>query len=128
LDYLGVINALDIFLYILLDVLPPLSPIRKLIHPLSSGLLRLAETPGAVPSISKGVAECDRVAPEGYIKSVDVALAVELLVSLTCNPLTILKVEHGKPISPFEIGFVIAVYVVLLISNRDINITQKSLC
>jgi hypothetical protein len=127
LDYLGVINALDIFLYILLDVLPPLSPIRKLIHPLSSGLLRLTETPRAVPSTSKGVAEYNRVALEGYIKSVDVALAVELLVSLTYNPLATLKVEHSKPISPFKISFITAIYIVLSISNRDINITQKSL-
>jgi hypothetical protein len=54
------------------------------------GPLRLAETPGAVPSTSEGVAECDRVAPEGYIKSVDVALAVELPVSLTRDPLATL--------------------------------------
>jgi len=86
------------------------------------------ETPGAVPSTSEGVAECDRVAPKGYIKSVDVALAMELLVSLTRDPLATLEAEHGKPISPFEIGFVIAVHVVLSINNRDTNVTQKSSC
>ena len=115
-------------MHALLDVLPLPSSIRELIHPLSSGPLRLVETPGVVPSTSEGVAECDRVAPKGYIKSVDVALAMELLVSLTRDPLATLEAEHGKPISPFEIGFVIAVHVVLSINNRDTNVTQKSSC
>jgi hypothetical protein len=117
-----VIDALDVFLYALLDVLPLLSLFCKLIHLLSSGLLQLVETPRAVPSIGEGVAEGDRVALEGYVKSVDVALAVELLVSLTCNPLAILEAEHSKLISPFEISFVAVVYVIPSISNRDTNI------
>ena len=108
-------------------MLPLPSSIRELIHPLSSGPLRLVETPGAVPSTSEGVAECDRVAPEEYIKSVNVALVVKLLVSLTCNLLAILEVEYSKLILPFKIGFIIAVHVVLSISNKDTNITQKSL-
>jgi hypothetical protein len=91
----------------------------------SSGQLRLAETSRAVSSASEGVAECDRVAPEGYIKSVDVALAVELPVSLTRDPLTTLEAEHGKPISPFEIGFRAAVHVVPSFSNRETNVNAK---
>jgi hypothetical protein len=75
-----------------------------------------------VSSTSEGVAESDRVAPERYIKSVNVTLTVELLVSLTRNLLAILKVEYSKPISPFKIGFVVAVHVILSISNRNTNI------
>ena len=70
-------------------------------------------------SISEGVAECDRVAPEEYIKSVNVALVVKLLVSLTYNLPTILKVEYSKPISPFKISIIVVVHVILLFSNRD---------
>jgi hypothetical protein len=124
-DCLGAINALDVFLHAFLDMLQPPSPVRELIHPLSSGPLRLAETSRAVSSTSEGVAECDRVAPERYIKSVDVTLAVELPVSLTRDPLATLEAEHGKPISPFEIGFVAAVHVIPSISNRDTNRTRR---
>jgi hypothetical protein len=67
------------------------------IYPLSSGPLRLVETPGAVPSTSEGVVERDRVAPEGYIKSANVALVVELPVSLTRDLLATLEAEYGKP-------------------------------
>jgi hypothetical protein len=84
--------------------------------------VRLAETFGAVSRTGEGVAEGDRVTPEGYIKSVDVALAVELPASVTRDPLATLKAEHGKPVSPFEIGFVAAVHVVPSISNRDTNV------
>ena len=78
-------------------------------------------------SISKGIIKCNRVAPEGYIKSINIALAIKLLISLTCNLLAILKAEYSKLISLFKIGFVIVIYMVLSISNKDINITQKSL-
>jgi hypothetical protein len=118
-----VINALDIFLYILLDILPLLSLIRELIYPLNSGLLRLIEIPRIMPSISEGIVEYNKVILEEYIKSINIALVIELLVSFTYNLLAILKIEYNKPISPFKIGFIIAVYVILLISNRDINIT-----
>jgi hypothetical protein len=104
-------------------MLQPPSPVRELIYPLSSGQLRLTETSRAVSSASEGVAECDRVVPKGYVKSVDMTLAVELLVSLARDLLAILEVEHGKPISPFEIGFVATVHVVPSISNKDANIT-----
>jgi hypothetical protein len=76
-----------------------------------------------VPSISEGIAECNRVVLERYIKSINIALIVELLVSLTCNLLATLEVEYSKLISPFKIGFIIAVHVVLSISNKDTNIT-----
>lgn len=103
-------------------MLPPLSPVRELIYPLSSGPLRLAETSRAMPRTSEGVTESDKVAPEKYIKSVNVALAIELLVSRTRNPLAIFKAKHGKPILPFKIGFIAAIHVILSISNKDINI------
>lgn len=124
-DYLGAINALDVFLYAFLDMLQLPSPVRELIHLLSSGQLRLAETSRAVSSTSEGVAECDKVAPERYVTSVNVALAVELPVSLTRDPLATLEAEHGKPISPFKIGFRIAVHVVLSFSNRETNVNAK---
>lgn len=127
-DCLGTINALDVFLHAFLDMLQPPSPVRELIHPLSSGPLRLAETYGAVSRTSEGVAERDRVAPERYIKSVDVALAVELPVSLTRDPLAAFKAEYGEPMSPFEIGFIAAVHVIPSISNRDTSVAQKSSC
>jgi hypothetical protein len=76
-----------------------------------------------MPSISEGIAECNRVVLERYIKSINIALIVELLVSLTCNLLATLEVEYSKLISPFKIGFIIAVHVVLSISNKDTNIT-----
>jgi hypothetical protein len=76
-----------------------------------------------VPSISEGVVEYNRVVLEGYIKSINIALVIELLVSFTYNLFIILKVKYNKLILPFKIGFIIAVYVVLLISNKDINIT-----
>ncbi len=101
------------------------SPVRELIHPLSSGPLRVAETPRAVSSTSEGVAECDRVVPEGYIRSVDVALAIELSVCFTRDPLVTLEVEYSKPISLFEIGFVVSVYMIPSISNRDTNVNAK---
>jgi hypothetical protein len=107
-------------------MLQPPSPVCKLIHPLSSRQLQLTETSRAVSSASKAVAESDRVAPKGYVKSVDMTLAVELPVSLTRNPLAILKVEHSKSISPFEISFTAAVHMILSFSNRETNVTQKS--
>jgi hypothetical protein len=76
-----------------------------------------------MPSISEGIAECNRVVLERYIKSINIALIVELLVSLTYNLLATLEVEYSKLISPFKIGFIIAVHVVLSISNKDTNIT-----
>jgi len=108
-------------------VLLLLSPICELIYLLSSKLLQLAKTLKVMLSISEGVAEYDKVILEGYIKSVDIALVVKLLVSFTCNLLAILKIKYSKLISPFKIGFVIAIHVVLSISNKDTNITQKSL-
>jgi len=78
-------------------------------------------------SASEGVAECDIVAPKGYIKFVDITLVVELLVSFTRDLLIILKAEYSKLILPFKIGFIVTVHVVLSISNKDANITQKSL-
>jgi hypothetical protein len=125
-DCLSTINDLDVFLHVFLDVLQPPSPVCELIHPLSSGPLRLTETFGAVSSISEGVAESDKVARKRYITSVDVTLAVKLPVSLTRDPLAALKAEHGEPISPFEIGFIAAVHVIPSINNRDTNVTQKS--
>jgi hypothetical protein len=77
---------------------------------LSSGPQQLAETSRAVFNVSEGIAEYNKVALEEYIKSVDVALAVELLVSLTCDLLAILKVEYSKPISPFKISVTNSVY------------------
>ena len=85
--------------------------------------MRFAETSRAVFSTSESIAESDRVVPERYIKLVHVTLVVKLLVSLTCDLFTTLKAEHSKPISPFEIGFVAAVHMILLISNKDANIT-----
>ena len=122
-DCLSAINALDPFLNALLAVLLLASPVRELIHPLSGGPLRLMETPRAVPSTSEGVAECDRVAPERYIRSVNVAL-VELPVSLTHNPPGTLEAEHGKPISPFEIGFVAAVHGIPSFNIKDFNANE----
>jgi hypothetical protein len=78
-----------------------------------------------VSSVSEGVVECDRVILEGYVTSVDVALVVELLVSLTRDLLTVLEAEYGKPVLPFEISFVIAVHVILLFSNRETNVNVK---
>jgi hypothetical protein len=98
-----------------------------LIYLLSSRPLRLAEILGAILSTSEGVIKCNKVILEGYIKFVDIALAIKLLVSFTCNLLAILKVEYSKLISPFKIGFIIVIYVILSISNKDTNITQKSL-
>jgi len=85
--------------------------------------LQLAETLKAMLSISEGIAKYNRVIPEGYIKSINIALAIKLLISLTCNLLAILKAKYNKLILPFKIGFVIAIHVVLSISNKDINIT-----
>jgi hypothetical protein len=76
-----------------------------------------------VPSISEGIAEYNKITLERYIKSINIALVIELLISLTYNLLVILKVKYNKPISPFKISFIIAVYIVLLISNKDTNIT-----
>jgi len=98
-----------------------------LIYPLNSGLLQLAKTLEAILNISKGVIKCNKVTLEGYIKFVDIALAIKLLVSLTCNLLATLKAKYSKLISPFKIGFIIVIYIILSISNKDINIMQKSL-
>lgn len=125
MDYLSTIDTLDVFLYTLLDVLLLLSPVCKLIHLLSSRLFRLIETSRVVSSISKGVAESNKVVLERYVKSVNITLVVELLVSLTRNLLTILKVEHSKSILPFKISFIVVVHVVLLFSNRDTNINVR---
>ena len=80
------------------------------------------EIPRAVPSISEGIIEYNKVALEGYIKSINIALVIELLVSFTYNLFIILKVEYNKPILPFKISFIIIIYIVLLINNRDTNI------
>jgi hypothetical protein len=89
--------------------------------------LQLAEILGAILSISEGIAECNSVILDVYIKFVDIALVIKLLISFTCNLLIIFKVKYSKLISPFKISFIIVIYVVLSISNKDINITQKSL-
>jgi hypothetical protein len=76
-----------------------------------------------MPNTSEGIMECNKVILKGYIKSVNMALIVELLVNLTRDLLVTLKIKHGKPISPFKIGFVIAIHVILSINNKDINVT-----
>ena len=83
------------------------------------------ETSRAVSSASEGVVESKRVILERYIKPINMTLVVELLVILTCDLLTILKVEHSEPISLFEIGFIVVVHMILLIRNRDTNINIK---
>jgi hypothetical protein len=104
-----------------------LSPVYKLIYLLSSKQLQLVKTLKAILNISEGIIEYNKVTLEGYIKFVNIALIVKLLVSFTCNLLAILKAKYSKLILPFKIGFIVIIYVILLISNKDTNITQKSL-
>jgi hypothetical protein len=106
-------------------VLLLLSPVYKLIYLLSSGLLQLAKTLKVILSTSEGVIECDKVILKGYIKSINIALIVKLLISFTCNLLAILKAKYSKLISPFKIGFIIVIHVILSFSNKDTNINVK---
>ena len=102
-----------------------LSLVYKLIYLLSSKLLRLAKILEVVLNISKGIAEYNKVISKRYIKFINIALVVKLLVSLICNLLIILKIRYSKLILSFKISFVIAKHVILLINNKDININIK---
>jgi hypothetical protein len=104
-----------------------LSRVYKLIYLLSSKQLQLIKTLKAILNISEGIIKYNKVILEGYIKFVNIALIVKLLVSFTCNLLAILKAKYNKLILPFKIGFIVIIYVILSISNKDTNITQKSL-
>jgi hypothetical protein len=106
-------------------VLLLLSLVYKLIYLLSSKLLRLAKILEVVLNISKGIAEYNKVISKRYIKFINIALVVKLLVSLICNLLIILKIRYSKLILSFKISFVIAKHVILLINNKDININIK---
>jgi hypothetical protein len=87
--------------------------------------LQLAKTLKAMLSTSNSIIKYNKVALEVYIKSVNIVLAIKLLISLTCNLLAIFKAKYSKSILPFKISFIIIVYIILLISNKDTNITQK---
>jgi hypothetical protein len=99
-----------------------LSLICKLIYLLNSKLLQLVKTLKAILSTSKGIAKYNKVILKKYIKFINIALIIKLLISFTCNLLATLKAKYSKLILPFKIGFIIAIYIILSISNKDTNI------
>jgi uncharacterized membrane protein len=75
-------------------------------------------------NISKGITESNKGILKRNIKFINITLIIKFLISFTCNLLAIFKAKYSKLILPFKISFIIAIHVVLLISNKNINIKR----
>ena len=73
-------------------------------------------------SINKGIIESNKVILKRYIISINITLIIELLVNLIYNLLIIFKVEYSELISLFKISFIVVIYILLSISNKNTNI------